>query len=140
MSRVAARFVALVLSVLCVVSAAGCDAAEDAAKDVANDAACSVAQQAMDEASARAKQAVADIEADPRAAERELRALRDSLATVEKRVDGETGGQVTRARQALDRLVEQADAARAGTPVDDEAVVDARSDLDAAVEDFSSVC
>ncbi|MEJ7833115.1 MAG: hypothetical protein WKF79_09385 [Nocardioides sp.] len=134
------RIAGFVLAMLSLLVAAGCDAAEDAAKDVANDAACSVAQQAMDEASRRAKQAVADLEADPQAAERELRALRDSLATVEKQVDGETEGQVTRARQALDRLVEQADAARGGTPVDDEAVADARSDLDAAVEDFSSVC
>jgi hypothetical protein len=118
----------------------GCSEVEDAAKGAAEDAACSVAQQAMDGAGARAKQAVADLGADPAAAKRELTAMRDSLKALEGRVDGQSGGQVTEARKALDRLVTQADAARTGTPVDQQAVDDAQSDLDTAIEDFQDVC
>ncbi|MCD4535781.1 hypothetical protein LRP67_16960 [Nocardioides sp. cx-169] len=119
---------------------AGCSDVEDAAKDAAGDAACSVARQAMDEAATQAEQAVGDLGADPAAAKRELTALRDALKTLEGRVDGESGGKVTQARKALDRLVTQADVARAGTPVDQQAVDDAQSDLDSAVEDFRDVC
>ena len=118
----------------------GCSDAEDLVKDKAGDAACSVAQQAMDEAGQQAQKALDQVQADPRAAEQKLTALRDSLKALEDQLDGETGGKVTEAREALDRLVEQADAARAGTPVDDEAVADAKADLDTAVEDFASVC
>ncbi|MCD4524581.1 hypothetical protein [Nocardioides sp. cx-173] len=134
--RTAAAALAAVLSLVL----AGCSDVEDAAKDAAGDAACSVARQAMDEAATQAKQAVGDLGADPAAAKRELTALRDALKTLEGRVDGESGGKVTQARKALDRLVTQADAARAGTPVDRQAVDDAQSDLDSAVEDFRDVC
>lgn len=118
----------------------GCSDVEDAAKDVADDAACAVAQQAMDEAGDQAQRAIDEIGADPAAAGRELKALRDGLKSLEGQVDGETGGKVTEARQALDRLVKQADRARAGTPVDEQAVDDAQRDLDAAVEDFTDIC
>lgn len=119
---------------------AGCSDVEDLAREKASEAACSVARSAMDEASTQAKQAAEKINADPQAARRELTALRDSLKALEGRVDGETGGKITEARKALDRLVEQADAARAGTPVDDQAVADAEAELDTAVESFSSLC
>lgn len=123
-----------------VIGLVGCSEVEDAAKDAAGDAACSVAEQAMDEAADQARQAIDEIGADPQAAKRELTALRDSLKSLEGQVDGETGGKVTQARKALDRLVKQADRARSGTPVDDAAVDDAQRDLDAAVEDFKDLC
>lgn len=132
----------LVMTVTALLSLAlvGCSDVEDAAKDVADDAACAVAQRAMDEAGDQAQRAVDEIGADPAAAERELKALRDGLKSLEGQVDGETGGKVTEARKALDRLVKQADRARTGTPVDDQAVDDAQRDLDAAVEDFKDIC
>jgi len=128
------------LTALLSLSLVGCSEVEDAAKDAADEAACSVAQRAMDEAGDQAQRAVDEIGADPQAAENELKALRDSLKALEGQVDGETGGKVTEARQALDRLVKQADRARTGTPVDDQAVDDAQRDLDAAVEDFTDIC
>jgi soluble cytochrome b562 len=118
----------------------GCSDVEDAAKGAASDAACSVADKAMDEAGTQAKQAVSDLGADPAAAKRELTAVRDGLKSLEGQVDGDTGGKVTDARKALDRLVTQADAARDGTPVDDQAVEDAQADLDTAIEDFGDLC
>lgn len=127
---------ALLLSVTLV----GCSDVEDLARDTASDAACSVARTAMDEASNQAKQAVEELNADPQAARRELTALRDSLKALEGRVDGETGGKITQAREALDKLVTQADAAREGTPVDDQAVADAEAELDTAVEEFGNLC
>jgi soluble cytochrome b562 len=134
------RTALLALTAVAALSLAGCSDVEDAAKDVADDAACAVAQQAMDEAGDQAQRAVDEIGADPAAAERELKALRDGLKSLEGQVDGETGGKVTEARKALDRLVKQADRARTGTPVDDQAVDDAQRDLDAAVEDFKDIC
>ncbi len=130
----------LLTALLLAVTVTGCSEAEELAKSTASDAACSVARQAMDGAGDQAERAVEKIKADPQAAERELRALRDALSTLEKQVDGETEGQVTKARKALDRLVQQADAARKGTPVDDQTVRDAQDDLDTAVEDFSDIC
>lgn len=131
---------AVALVVLLSLTLVGCSEVEDAAKDAADDAACSVAQQAMDRAGDEAQKAIEQIGADPAAAERELKALRNGLESLEGQVDGETGGKVTEARKALDRLVKQADRARAGTPVDDQAVDDAQRDLDAAVEDFKDIC
>ncbi len=131
---------ALLLSVTLAGTLTGCSEVEDLAREKASDAACSVARSAMDEASDQARQAADKIKADPQAARRELTALRDGLKALEGRVDGETGGKVTEGRQALDRLVEQADAARAGTPVDDAAVSDAEAELDSAVEDFKNLC
>jgi soluble cytochrome b562 len=132
----------LLVAVTAVLSIAlvGCSEVEDAAKDAADEAACSVAKQAMGRAGDEAQRAIEEIGADPQAAERELKGLRDALKTLEGQVDGETGGKVTEARKALDRLVKQADRARAGTPVDDQAVDDAQRDLDAAVEDFKDIC
>ena len=129
-----------VLASVLTLGLAGCSEVEDAARGAADDAACSVAQRAMDEAGDQAQRLVDEIGADPQAAERELKALRDSLRALESQVDGETGGKVTEARKALDRLVKQADRARTGTPVDDQAVDDAQRDLDAAVEDFKDIC
>lgn len=119
---------------------AGCSEVEDAAKGAADEAACAVAQRAMDEAGDQAQRAVDEIGADPAAAKDELTALRDSLKALEGQVDGETGGKVTQARQALDRLVKQADRARRGTPVDEQAVDDAQRELDVAVEGFTDIC
>lgn len=118
----------------------GCSDAEDLVRDKASDAACSVAQQAMDAVGDQARQAIDDIKADPQGAEERLKALRDSLVALEGQVDGRTGGKVTQAREALDRLVEEADAARTGTPVDDQAVAEARTELDTAIEDFRTLC
>lgn len=132
--------VALALAVVGSLSLAACSEVEDAARDAADDAACSVAKQAMDRAGDEAQRAVDEIGADPQAAKRELTALRDALKSLESQVDGETGGKVTEARKALDRLVKQADDAREGTPVDDQAVDDAQRDLDAAVDDFKDIC
>jgi hypothetical protein len=134
------RTAALALTALLLLALVGCSDVEDAAKGAAEDAACSVAQRAMDEAGTQAKQAVADIGADPAAAKRELTAMRDSLKALEGQVDGESGGKVTEARKALDRLVTQADAARAGTPVDGRAVDDAQADLNTAIDDFGKIC
>jgi soluble cytochrome b562 len=136
----AVKTATLALTALLALVLTGCSDVEDAAKGAASDAACSVANQAMDEAGTQAKQAVSDLGADPAAAKRELTALRDGLKTLEGQVDGETGGKVTDARKALDRLVTQADAARDGTPVDDRAVEDAQADLDTAIEDFGDLC
>jgi len=130
----------LALTAVLAFGVAGCSDVEDAAKDVADDAACAVAEQAMDEAGDQAQRAVDEIGADPQAAERELKALRDTLKSLEGQVDGESGSKVTQARKALDKLVRQADQARAGTPVDDQAVDDAQRDLDTAVEDFKDIC
>lgn len=130
----------MTLTALLALTLAGCSEVEGAAKEAAGDAACSVAREAMDEAGRQATRAVDRIGADPRAAKRELTALRDGLGSLEGQVDGETARTLTRARKALDRLVEQADAARTGTPIDEQAVQDAERDLVAAVEDFQGIC
>ncbi|WP_309649278.1 hypothetical protein [Nocardioides sp.] len=134
------KSLAVATALLLSLTLVGCSDVEDLARDTASDAACSVARTAMDEAGDQAKQAVEGLDADPQAARRELTALRDSLQALEGRVDGETGGKITQAREALDKLVEQADAAREGTPVDDQAVADAEAELDTAVEDFGNLC
>ncbi|WP_193613964.1 hypothetical protein [Nocardioides lijunqiniae] len=134
------RSTTIAATALLALTLVGCSDVEDAAKGAASDAACSVANKTMDEAGTQAKQAVSDLGADPAAAKRELTALRDGLKTLEGQVDGETGGKVTEARKALDRLVTQADAAREGSPVDDQAVEDAQADLDTAIEDFTELC
>ena len=132
--------VVVLTAVLMLGGLVGCSEVEDAAKGAADEAACAVAQQAMDEVGDQAQRAIDEIGADPAAAKDELSALRDSLEALEGQVDGETGGKVTEARQALDRLVKQADRARRGTPVDQQAVDDAQRDLDAAVDDFTDIC
>ena len=134
------KIVSLVLAALLSLTLVGCSDAENLVKDQANEAACSVAQKAMDGVGQEAQQAIDDLKADPKGAEERLKALRDSLQALEGQLDGKTGGKVTQAREALDRLVTQADAARTGTPVDDQAVADARSDLDTAVSDFATIC
>lgn len=134
------RIHAVALTAVLTLTLVGCSEVEDAARDAADDAACSVAKQAMDKAGDQAQRAVDEIGADPQAAKRELTALRDTLKSLEGQVDGESGGKVTQARKALDKLVKQADQARSGTPVDDQAVDDAQRDLDAAVDDFKDIC
>lgn len=119
---------------------AGCSEAEDIAKGAAEDAGCAVAQRAADEAERRTREAVADIGADPQAAERELRAVRDVLTAAEQGVSGDTRQHVEQARKAVDALVTEASSAADGAPVDDAAVTEAEQQLDDAVEDISTVC
>ncbi|MCW2816878.1 MAG: hypothetical protein JWN84_4333 [Nocardioides sp.] len=121
-------------------SLTACDAAEDAVKDAAGDAACSVAGQAADEAGRQASRAVDDIGADPQAAERELAAVRDALATAARGVDGDLKRHLDDARAAVERLQGQAEDAVAGAEVDTTAVQDAQDDLDTAVEDVKNLC
>lgn len=134
------KSIGLALAASLLMLATGCSEAKDLARDTANDAACSIAKSAMNKTAEQAKRAVREIGADPKSAERELTSLRDALKSLEAKVDGKSGGRVSEARKALDVLVEQADAAREGTPVDDQAVDDAQRDLDAAVEDFKNIC
>ena len=117
-----------------------CSQAEDAAKDAAGDAACSVARSAVDQAGRQARDAVDEIGADPKAAESDLRGIRDALATAEKGVSGDTRARLGEARAAVERLLGQAEDAARGAEVDTSAVQDARGDLDRAVADVKKLC
>ncbi|MDN4173685.1 hypothetical protein QWY28_12060 [Nocardioides sp. SOB77] len=119
---------------------AGCSEAEDIVRGAAEDAGCAAAQQAMDEAERRVRDAVGDLRADPRAAERELSAVRDVLAAAEQGLGGETREQVDRAGKAVDELLTQARGATEGTQVDDVAVDEAERQLDGAVGEITTVC
>ncbi|GGO76207.1 hypothetical protein [Nocardioides deserti] len=130
----------LVTTALATTLLAGCSEAEDIVRGAAEDAGCAAAQQAMDEAERRARDAVADLKADPQAAERELTAVRDVLAAAEQGLGGETRQQVDRAGKAVGRLLTQARGAAEGTRVDDEAVADAERRLDDAVGEITTVC
>jgi hypothetical protein len=118
----------------------GCSQAEDAAKDAGNDAACSVARSAVDEAGRRAGNAVDEIGADPKAAEGDLRGIRDALATAEKGVSGDTKQKLGDARSAVERLLGEAEDAAQGAEVDTAVVDDAKGDLDRAVKDVKNLC
>lgn len=117
-----------------------CSQAEDAVRGAAEDAGCAVAQRAADEAERRARDAVADLGADPQAARRELEGIREALRAAEGGLGGETRRQVGRARDAVDVLLGQARRAADGTRVDDEAVADAERRLDDAVGEITTVC
>lgn len=114
--------------------------AQDAVQSAASNAACSVAQQAVDAVADGAKQAADDIVADPQKARNELQALRDTLATAERGIDGDLKAKVADAKDAVDRLLTQAKDAAQGVEVDTSAVDDAKAELDAAVEDVTTIC
>ncbi|MDT9592769.1 hypothetical protein RDV89_06805 [Nocardioides zeae] len=118
----------------------GCAELEDAARDTAREAGCQAAQEAVDGVTTRADEAVADLGADPAAAERELTALRDAVDAAASGVSDEVATHLGTAEGALDALSEQAQAAADGTEVDDVAVDAAQSELDGAVEDLTQVC
>lgn len=130
----------LVTSALAATLLTGCSEAEDIVRGAAEDAGCAAAQQAMGEAERRARDAVADIKADPQAAERELTAVREVLAAAERGLGGETRQQVDRAGKAVDRLLAEARGAAEGTRVDDVAVDEAERQLDGAVGQITTVC
>ncbi|MDN4162382.1 hypothetical protein [Nocardioides abyssi] len=117
-----------------------CSEAEDAVRGAARDAGCAAAQRVADQAERTARDAVADIGADPQAARRELEGVRDALRAAEAGLSGETGAQVERARDAVDALLVQARRAADGTRVDDRAVDDAERRLDDAVGEITTIC
>lgn len=129
-----------VTTLVAVASLSACQAAEDAAKDAVSDAACDVARSAVDEAGDQATKAVDDIGADPAAAETELRNIRDALATAQNGVSGDLRDKIVDAKDAVERLLGQAQDAAQGTEVDTAVVDDARADLDTAVEDVKNLC
>ena len=139
-SRLPKSLTVVLGGLLATVVLVGCQQAEDAAQEAAGDAACSVAQSAVDEAAVQARQAVDDIGADPAAAERELRGVRDALTAAELAADGELETQIVAVRTAVEDLLGQAQDAAAGTEVDTAAVEGAREDLDRAVEDVTNFC
>lgn len=118
----------------------GCSEVEDAVRDTAAEAGCQVAQEAVDGVTSQARQAVEDLGADPAGAERELRNLRDAVATAADGLSGEVGTHLDEAEAALDDLVTQAEAAADGTQVDEAAVESAQTELDTAVDELTQVC
>lgn len=117
----------------------GCSEVEERVSQAASDAGCQIAQEAVDGVATQARRAADEIGADPAAAERELTALRDGLAAAEGSLSDETRQHVADARAALDTLVAQARAGAEGA-VDQEAVAEAETALDTAVEDLTQVC
>lgn len=130
---------ATALAVAAVVLLGACEQAEDAISDAASDGACRLAQEAVDGIAGQARQAAESIGADPEAAQRELSALRDSVAAAEDNLSGETQARLEQARQALDALVQESRDAAEGA-VDQQAVQEAEQQLDDAVEQLTQVC
>lgn len=139
-TRRAARRRALAAPVLvAAVVLTGCSAAEDAVGGAVDEAACSLARETLAGVEGQVREAADRIGADPRAARRELEALRDALAAAEDGLSGETRDRVAEARRAVDALVAEARRGARGA-VDEEAVAEARRDLDTAVTGLQDVC
>lgn len=125
----------------------GCATAEEAVSGAVDGAvdravdgtACSLAREAVGGVEAQVREAADRLGADPRAARRELTALRDTLAAAERGLSGQTRNQVARARAAVDRLVAAAREAADGT-VDERAVAQARRRLGDAVRGVQETC
>lgn len=128
------------LALAAVLTLSGCQQAEDAAKDAANDAACSAVRSAVDQAGNQAQNAVDEIGADPKAAEQDLRDLRDALAAAENGVSGDVEAGLVKVKTQVERLLGQAQDAAQGAEVDTSAVQDAKADLDQSIEDVKNLC
>lgn len=129
-----------VVALLAAVGLSSCSQAKDAAKEQATDAACSLATSVVDETSAQAGQAIDEIGADPRSAQRELKGIRNALATAEKGLSGDVRKQIADARGAVDDLLGQARSAAEGADVDMQAVSRARGEFDDAIDGVRNLC
>lgn len=124
------------LALAAVLALSGCEQAENAASA----AACSGVRSAVDQAGNQAQNAVDEIGADPKAAEQDLRDVRDALAAAENGVSGDVEAGLVKVKTQVERLLGQAQDAAQGAEVDTSAVQDAKADLDQSIEDVKNLC
>ncbi len=118
----------------------GCSEVKDAASDKANQAACAVATKAVGGLKGQVDDAIDQIGADPAAARRKLAGLRDAVKGAESGISGDAKKQLTRAREALDKLVEEASDAAAGAEVDTSALKSSKQKFSDAVDGLANIC
>jgi len=116
------------------------NAVSDAATDAGTQVGCQLAQPAIDQGRSFVDQVVQSIDADPAAAQQQLTAAGQALQLAAPTLTGEIRNLVDQASAAVENLRGQAEAAAAGTTVDDQVVQAAQDEYAAAAEQLTGIC
>ncbi|RZI78866.1 MAG: hypothetical protein EOO67_21215 [Microbacterium sp.] len=127
------------LTALLLLVGTACGDPEEALGNAVSAASCTAAKQAVAPVKDGVRSAVADLGADPAAAQRKLEVLKGAVDGVTATIHGEVKKSLQGVSDDLDTLIAQAKAAADGA-VDQKAVNQAQTDLGTAVDDVTEIC